>query len=85
MIPARFRSPAVPCLALLSLLACAPFAFSQNAAAPVSPALKSGKTTRPAAKSPNVKSGELVAVDADDGTIKIKDQHGQNRHLRPHG
>jgi hypothetical protein len=77
MTSARFCSAASPGLALLSLLVFAPLASSQNAAAPAKPALKSGKTLRSTAKSPNVKPGELVAIDATDSTIKIKDRMGK--------
>ena len=75
----RFRSAALPGLALLSLLCFAPLASAQTAPAPTAakPAPKMLKSSKSTARSPNVKPGEVVAIDATANTIQIKDKLGK--------
>lgn len=75
MKPARFCPAALPGLSLLSLLLFAPFAHAQMPATSVPPTLKKPVKTVP--KSPNVKPGELVALNAEDGTLQLKDKLGK--------
>ena len=73
----RFRPTAAPGFAMFSLLMLAPFVHAQTTpAAPKAP-FKSTKTTKSSAKSPNVKSGILVAIDTKEETITIKDRLGK--------
>ena len=75
MKPARLRPAALSGLSLFSLLLAAPYICAQTSPALPPSALK--KPVKSAPKSPNVKSGELVALKADEGTIQIKDKLGK--------
>ena len=75
MKPARLRPAALSGLSLFSILIAAPYVCAQAPSASVPTGLK--KTAKSAPKSPNVKSGEIVALSADEGTIQIKDKLGK--------
>ena len=75
MKPARLRPAAMSGLSLFSLLIAAPYLCAQTPL-PTHPAplRKSSKSTP---KSPNVKFGELAALNVEEGTIQIKDKLGK--------
>ncbi len=69
--------PALSLASLFALLAFAPFGYAQTTPPPVHSTPKITKSSKSAAKSPNVKPGELVALDPNAGTIQIKDKLGK--------